>query len=179
MNYASIDPSFLGTGLLYVATSGTQTGTVQIGGTNFDGRLTIAADWDIQITNHITYATHPTNNADDAVGLLSRHNIYVMTNCPGNLNIYAHMVADGSATVATDDGKFEIVGWDSRLRTICQTITVYGGIVQNYRGYVSNGSGTTGYAKNYIYDMRFADNPPPHYPTLDEQYTWQTWKDGP
>lgn len=179
VDYVASNPDFLGTGMIYVATSGANTGRVQIAGSNFNGRLTVAADWDIEITNHITLAVHPTNNSDDAIGLLSRHDIYIMTNCPGNLNVFAHMIADGSATAATDDGKFQVVGWDSRTRAICQTMTVYGGIVQNYRGYTSNSSGTTGYAKNYIYDSRFADNPPPFYPTLADQYTWQAWREGP
>jgi hypothetical protein len=180
-NYTSNNPGFLATGLIYVASSGTQTGTVQIGGTNFDGRLTVATDWDILITNHITYAANPSNGpSDDAIGLLSRHNIFIATNAPVWLNVFAHMVADGSATPGDlTDGKFEVVGWNSRPRAACQTITVYGGIVQYYRGYTSNGSGTTGYYKRYVYDTRLDDNPPPCYPTIPDQYAWQGWRDKP
>ncbi|MCX6993168.1 MAG: hypothetical protein NT011_08515 [Kiritimatiellaeota bacterium] len=180
VNYTSNNPSFLSTGLIYVASSGTQTGTVQIGGTNFHGRLTVATEWDVLITNHITLAVHPTNNSDDAIGLLSRHNIFIATNCPKWLNVYAHMVADGSATPSDlSDGKFEVVGWDSRDRSKCETMTVYGGIIQNYRGYTSDSSGSHGYYKNYIYDLRFEDNPPPFYPTMPDQYAWQGWRDKP
>lgn len=183
LNYAATNPALVGTGLIYVATWGANTGTLQIAGTNFNGRLTIATDWDILITNHLTYAANPSNSpSDDAIGLLSRHDIYIPTNAPGWLNIFAHLVADGSATTNTLDGKFEVVGWNNTTtcpRSRCQTMTVYGGIVQNYRGYISNGSGSAGYKKNYIYDTRFAENPPPCYPTLSDEYMWQAWRDGP
>lgn len=181
VDYAATNAYLTSTGLIYVATSGTQTGTLQVAGTNFDGRLTIAADWDIFITNHITYAANPSNGpSDDAIGLLSRHDVYIANNSPAWLNVFAHIVADGSATASTSDGKFEVIGWNSRPRTPdCETMTIYGGIVQNYRGYTSNGSGTTGYKKNYIYDTRFAEDPPPYYPTLADQYMWRAWRDGP
>jgi hypothetical protein len=62
------------------------------------------------------------------------------------------------------------------------TLTVFGGIVQNYRGPVGQLSGVTvvnGYAKNYIFDTRFATNPPPHYPVVGNKYYWGGWRDAP
>ena len=60
-------------------------------------------------------------------------------------------------------------------------LNVYGGIVQNYRGAVGTFSGTTlasGFMKNYTYDGRFADDPPPQYPPLSDEFTWDAWREG-
>jgi len=56
---------------------------------------------------------------------------------------------------------------------------VYGGIIQKKRGAVgtfNSGSGAivTGYEKNYSYDPRLMDNPPPAFPTTGqvEKVAW-------
>lgn len=164
-------------GLIYVknATStpgSSKTGTVSVAGV-LDGRLTIVADYDINITNHVTYAVHPTNGSDDALGLIAKHDVVVTRSAPTNLNIFAHIIADGSATSSTTDGSFRVQDYSSRPDS--GNLNVYGGIVQYYRGYV--GSGSCGYWKHYEFDQRFSVNPPPHYPAVTNDYQWQGWRD--
>ena len=175
-------------GLVYVqdsktGTSSTKKGNVYLSGT-LQGRLTIASDYDIHITNHVRYATHPTNAipSTDALGLLAMRNVVIATNCPNNLDVFAHLIASGKATPTdASDGSFWVTNYQSGKAR--GDLTVYGGIVQDKRGPVatlkSGGALSTGYNKEYIYDTRFADNPPPFYPTLTNEYTWRAWRELP
>ncbi len=180
-NWGASHAATMTNGEVYVATSGTQTGSLNIAGT-LNGRLTIVTDGTINITNHIRYADNPQTNAasNDALGLITQSDIIVATNCPANLDIYAHMIATGAATGSTNDGMFTVANYDTRPQSSCSNLNVYGGIVEYYRGPVgtSGGSGT-GYLKNYIFDTRFKNNPPPNYPAVGDQFYWGGWRDSP
>jgi hypothetical protein len=162
-------------GVVYVrtATSGTSpTGDITVSAPNgLAGRLTLVSENDIKITGHIVYRNNPTNNpsSTDAMGLIARRDVSVQTTAPANLNIYAHIICQ--------TGGFGVVNYTSR--TGCGTMTVYGGIVNSVRKAVNqNGGGAhgTGYAKNYIFDKRFTDNPPPCYPNVPGQLEWTSWE---
>lgn len=162
-------------GLIYARTTTTgsdKQGTVNVGGT-LDGRLTIVADYDVNITNHLNYAVHPTNNSDDALGLVSGRNVTVALQAPSNLKIFAHIMAVGSATTSTSDGSFEVANLMSRGDS--GLLNVYGGIVQYYRGTI--GSGSHGYWKNYTFDTRLETAPPPEYPAITNEYVWSGWRE--
>jgi hypothetical protein len=173
-------------GLLYVkdSTTGgasTRKGNVYISGT-LDGRLTVASAFDIHVTNHVRYAAHPTNTppSDDALGLLAMRNVVIASSCPDNLDLYAHIIASGKTTpTSASDGSFWVTNYQSG--GVRGNLTVYGGIVQDKRGPVgtiySSGALKTGYNKQYIYDTRFSDSPPPFYPTLTNEYTWKAWRE--
>jgi len=166
--------------LVAIHTAGSTNGDVSVGG-QLDGRLTIVAERDINITNHLTYAVDPATNAtcDDALGLIANRDIIVTTVAPNNLKVYAHMMATGNATPGIDtDGSFGVENYTSRSPS--GQLTVWGGIVQNERGAVGTFSGTTlvsGFDKNYRYDTRFAVDPPPEYPPLLDQLTFDKWRD--
>jgi hypothetical protein len=54
------------------------------------------------------------------------------------------------------------------------TLTVFGGIIQDERGPVGTFSGSTkvsGYSKNYEYDTRLLNSPPPFVPTTGDYIT--------
>ncbi|MEI6148674.1 MAG: hypothetical protein WCS01_06225 [bacterium] len=177
-NYGAVSPSVMTNGVLYVATSGTSTGDLTIAGT-LDGRVTIVADGNINITNHIRYAVNPTNAAsNDALGLISRQDIIVKSNCPKDLDIYAHLIAEGGLTSSTNDGMFTVESYSTRLAAACGNLNVFGGIVQNYRGPVGTTDGH-GYLKNYMFDTRFTTNPPPRYPVVGDKYYCGGWRDSP
>lgn len=161
--------------LIYVRTSGTNIGTVNVEGTNLDGRLTIVADNNIHITNHISYTANPSNGpSDDALGLIAQNNVVVMTNAPNNLNIFAHIIS--CSTVTNYSAGFYVTNYN--VGSARGTLTVYGGIVQNNRGAVGT-TAPTGFRKNYIYDARFVTDPPPQYPTLTNAYIWSNWRETP
>jgi hypothetical protein len=126
----------------------------------------------------VRYAVHPTNGSDDALGLIAKHDIIVRTNAPNDVEIFAHLIAEGSATASSSDGSFYVQNYDQGDPR--GALNVYGGIVQFYRGAVGTYSGssvTHGYYKNYVFDTRFATAPPPHYPALTNEYVWTDWRD--
>lgn len=173
-------------GLVYVetATGGTSSsryGDLTIKG-ELKGRVTFVAERDINITDHLTYTTDPKTNpkSKDALGLISNRDVVVKTSAPDDLEIYAHILATGNLTSYSTDGSFGVQNYNSgspRGRLI-----VHGGIAQDYRGAVgtfnmSSGKTSTGFEKDYTYDTRFAKNPPPHYPPLDNRLHPGVWRD--
>jgi hypothetical protein len=177
-NYGASSPSVMSNGVVYVATQGSSVGDLTIAGT-LDGRLTIVAEGQVNITNHIRYAVNPTNApSNDALGLISRKDIIVKANCPKNLDIYAHLIAEGGMTTSESDGMFTVENYNTRLTSACGYLNVFGGIVQNYRGPVGT-TGGRGYMKNYMFDTRFATNPPPRYPVVGDKYYCGGWRDSP
>ena len=174
-------------GVIYIKTSTTESShtrpaDVAIEGT-LEGRLTIVAERDININGHLLYATDPKTDpaSEDALGLISGRNIVVNPAAPNNLTIYAHMMATGnfdpsSATI----GSFGVEDFSSGSPR--GVLAVHGGIVQNYRGAVGTfnpwtGNMVSGFDKNYTYDHRFREDPPPWYPPLDSRMEMGTWRD--
>ncbi|HDN97772.1 MAG: hypothetical protein DRP67_03220 [Candidatus Omnitrophota bacterium] len=148
-------------------------GNVTVYGT-LDGRLTIAAgsQYSIYIRSHIKYKTHPSNpNCDDMLGLVAGKSIVVSRYAPPNLKIHATLMAF--------DKSFYVENW--RYRRPSGKLTVWGGIIQAYRGpvgtfYPSSGRIASGYYKDYHYDKRVLDNPPPYFPTTG-RYELAEWKE--
>lgn len=156
-------------GLLYVRNKDkSNLGNVNVSApAGMKGQLTIVADNDINIVNHIKYATDPrTNpNSTDALGLIAQKSIVVETSTPNNVYIFAHMIAVNGGFGVKDYDKIKNKG----------DLNVYGGIVNLTRNAVGIVGGA-GYAKNYIFDTRFARNPPPNYPKLVDELEWTEWE---
>ena len=169
-------------GIIYIknsdtGTTSTQAGKAYLTGGFVTGRLTIVTEDDIHILGHIRYGTEPVTNpaSSDALGLISRSDVWVDTVAPSNLVIQAAIMATGQA-VGTD-GSFSVINYNDAASPVQGDrgrLTVYGGIVQLIRGPVGQFNSTTGqtthgYAKNYSYDPRFLYNPPPYYPVIHDQ----------
>jgi hypothetical protein len=169
-NYAVPIPA---NGTVYVKTSTsgtttTRTGDLTVSGpTGLGGRLTLVADNDIKIVNHLIYKKNPQTDptSTDALGLIAKRNVSVQTTAPNNLNVYAHVICQ--------TGGFGVINYNTGSAR--GTLTVYGGLVNQVRNAVNTNGGATGYAKNYIYDARFAKNPPPNYPVLTDELEWSNW----
>lgn len=96
------------------------------------------------------------------LGLIAR-NVIVDSTAPTSMQIDALILAGSSST---SDGSFYVSNYNTKNPT--GTLKVTGGIIQKARGPVgtlNSGSLATGYAKDYYYDSRLADNPPPYFPT--------------
>jgi hypothetical protein len=130
-------------------------------------RLTLVADRNINIAGHILYKNDPQTATDstDALGLIAKQDVAVATTAPNNLKIFAHIIAQ--------DGGFGVANYD--VGQSRGTLTVYGGIVNKMRKAVGIVGGA-GYEKNYIFDERFTDTPPPHYPELENELEWSVWE---
>ncbi|MBN1676149.1 MAG: hypothetical protein JXR37_34210 [Kiritimatiellae bacterium] len=182
MGWAQVTKRIADNELVYVRNgAGSEDGDIAIAGT-LAGRITIVAERDINITGHVTYAddprTHP--GSRDALGLVAKRNVVVKPSCPDDLEIQAHIMATGVLTATRRDGSFGVEGYASGPPR--GMLTVYGGIVQDYRGAVGTfdphtGQMNTGYYKHYTYDARFAVDPPPHYPSIQDEFEWTQWED--
>jgi hypothetical protein len=170
-------------GIIYVrtATSGsnsTKAGRVYLQGGTVAGRLTIVTEEDTYIRGHIDYATDPVSNptSTDALGIISRDDVWVDTSAPNNLRIDAAIMATGQAG---SDGSFGVINYYSGSPR--GNLNVLGGIIQDVRGAVGTFSGSatvTGYAKNYSFDPRFLDNPPPYFPAVSGKLEYSNWQEG-
>jgi hypothetical protein len=178
-------------GIIYVqnsntGTASTKAGTAYLTGGTVLGRLTIATESDMVIKGNIRYSSNPTNNpsSTDALGLISKSDVSVDTSAPNNLVVYAAIMATGTPGVG--DGSFGVLNYNDASNPHLGyrgTLTVYGGIVQLIRGAVGTfnsqtGVMSTGYAKNYSYDLRFINNPPPYYPVISDQVRFSQWREG-
>lgn len=116
--------------------------------------------------------TNPANSYSGTLGLIGR-NVTVAAGAPTNMQIDAVILAGSSSTT---DGSFGVADYNTKTPT--GTLKVTGGIIQKARGAVgtlSGGALATGYAKDYWYDARMADNPPPFFPTTGgyDRISWR------
>jgi len=176
--------------LLYVgnapsASSTSERGYVTMEGGTLDGQMIIFAENDIYINTHLTYANDPRDDAstgvvsDDALGLVSKDDVWIASGAPNNLEVFAAIMATGNSSAA-NDGKFGVINYSSKPPA--GDLTIYGSVVQQVRGAVatSNGSGmVSGYSKDYWWDTRFDTSAPPHYPPLDERIEISGWSESP
>ena len=181
--------------LVYIKDSNTGSSTTKAGkvflhGGTLDGRMTLVTDDDIRIDDHIRYANSPADDnlepeyrdfpgvSMDALGLISKDDVWIETDAPANLDLYAAIMAVGQKE--NNSGSFGLLNyWAVPAK---DDLNLFGGIVQDVRGVVNlhnSGSLINGYRKNYKFDQRFKYSPPPYYPTLNSRWQLEGWSDGP
>lgn len=116
----------------------------------------------------------PVNLRPGTLGLIGR-NVIISSSAPASMEIDAICLAGSSST---SDGSFYVSNYSTK--TPVGTLKLVGGIVQKGRGPVGTFNPSTqqvvsGYVKNYWYDPRLADNPPPYFPTtgLYDRISWR------
>lgn len=131
-----------------------------------DGRLTIITNGTIDIVDDVRYLASnedgPLPDCDDMLGLVSGADI-VITNNAANCDdcvIHAAMITLCNSFLASNWNTGDPRG----------NLTVWGSIVQSFRGSVGTGALVdgvptviTGYAKDYHYDWRLQDEYPPGF----------------
>ncbi len=152
-------------GVLYVD------GDVTIWGT-LSGQLTVACSGDIYIVNDLLYTTDPRVDPEstDLLGLIADGNI-IMADTAANLDagdetVMAVMMALGTSFTAQNYSAGTPRGY----------LRIIGGVIQARRGPVGTFNPSTlmlvtGYDKDYVWDSRLADNPPPSFPTTGKVLT--------
>jgi len=146
--------------------------------------FTIATDVNgsksITVTGPLTHKTpqnldlspyDPSNMYSGTMGLIG-FNVYVGAKAPKAMEIDAVIMA-GNEYMA---GSFMVENYAGKKPT--GTLKVFGGIIQKNRGAVGtlrNGKLNTGYQKDYYYDGRMANNPPPFFPTTGgyDRLSWR------
>jgi hypothetical protein len=157
-------------GVIYVE------GTAIVSGT-LNGRATVAAasGYDIEIPASIEYHVLPTDpGCTDMLGLVAGRGVVVTKSSPAGADMTIHgciMAFEKSFTVK-NYGSIPVMG----------ALHIYGGIIQNYRGPVgtfsgSSGARLSGFAKDYQYDVRLKNTPPPYFPATG-RYEQVSWEEG-
>jgi hypothetical protein len=146
-------------------------GDVYVEGT-LDGRLTIAAENNVIISNDIRYAGGRSAANDDMLGLVANNFVEIMhpVNSSGQDIHYlpgSRRFADPwiDAAILSVEHSFRVQNYN-RGSAFSAPIDVYGTIAQLYRGPVGTFSGSstvTGYEKAYRYDPRLEFISPPHF----------------
>lgn len=136
---------------------------------------------DIKITDRLQYRTPPdpskpptdsSNLRAPVLGLVAQ-NVRLTRTCPNDMRLDGVVLAGGNDT----SGSFYYEGWSDTTRN---TLRLTGGVIQSKRGPVgtfntSNGALQSGYAKDYWYDPRLKDTPPPCFPTTGK-YDLVSWQ---
>jgi len=148
-------------GMIYV------TGGAEVSGT-LDGRLTIATSSNLYVVDDVTYRDSdengPSEGCDDVLGLVSGSDIIVENNEANQQDCVIH-----GAIMALNQS-FRVDGYN--VGEPRGDLTIYGGLVQEFRGAIGTvvltGEGSevqivTGYRKDYHYDYRLRDMPPPGF----------------
>ncbi len=139
----------------------------------FSGDMSLVANHDIRISDHVRYSDNPEENPDseDKLGLIAQNNVVVQstpTLAPNNLEIYAHIFCKkgGFGVERYDSGPFR------------GDLKVYGGIANDIRRAVGTFSSysRTGYNKTYFFDKRFRTKRPMHYPYKKTAMTFDAWE---
>jgi hypothetical protein len=154
-----------------MTTFGCKTGDVFLEG-SLKGQLTIAAENNIVLTWHVDYAGGSAGT--DLLGLVANNYIEVYhpvkctsgsTPCSAGTNltptgktgIFSNVRINAAILSVNHSFRVENYRWGSTLGTL----NVTGAIAQRYRGIV--GSGSSGFAKNYVYDARLRYASPPKF----------------
>ena len=147
-------------------------GDLTISGT-LKGKLSAGASNDVIIAGNVLYATDPRVNpaSTDTLGIVAEQDVMIPSSASNNLEIDASIMALNTS--------FYLQNWAGGSPK--GTLTVFGGIIQKQRGPVGTFNGSTGtkisgYSKNYNYDARLLDSPPPFVPTTGD-YVTLSWED--
>jgi hypothetical protein len=143
-----------------------------------DGELTVASHQDVRIVDNITYQTSdaqgvPPNDCNDLLGLVAERDIVFADNVANQSDLIVDAVLMALGT--------SIQAENYSLGPPRGTLTIWGGLIQRYRGAVGQFRGTTiihGYRKNYHYDPRVTGRVPPSFPLTGvyEETGWEeTW----
>lgn len=171
--------------------SSTKAGKLYLDGGEIDGRITLVTDNDIFINDHITYNNDPADDhldisqrdyvemSDDSLGLISKDDVRITRAAPDNITIYGAIIAAG-VRGADNPGSFDVISYNSSSRGPRGTINFYGSLTQDVRGAVgtfntSTGYGVSGFKKNYQFDERFTNEPPPFYPPSSQKLSFSSW----
>lgn len=167
---------------IYYTSTEESPGELTLTGGSLDGRLTLVTEDDIIIEDDITYADNPLEDdltSDDALGIISGCDVIVNTSKydSDDLELHASVMATGTLG---SDGSFYVNNYSSGYWR--GYINLLGGIIQDERGAVGTfnswtGDASTGYSKNYIYDDRFSTVPPPYFPALGGELTYEKWEE--
>jgi len=158
-------------GLIYVNGNATVRGVV-------NGKVTLAAQKSIFITNDLVYASAQSPNpwsgsftnsiVDDYIGLVASNSVILtMSNA---VNIHAAIMVTSGAPSGLEG--FSAFYNDKNFGH--PNINLYGSLSQYRRGLIWSSSAVNGFAKNYKFDTRLLNDAPPSFPY--SVYVFSGWQ---
>lgn len=162
------DMNYPSNGVVYVVGTANLEGTVK-------GQVTVGCNGDIDIIDNIVYDTDPRVDPEstDLLGIVSDGDVMMAYN-DANRDSADETVMAAIMALDTSWGAESYSSGSPRGKLI-----VYGGIIQKQRGAVGtfssySGAIVSGYEKDYNYDPRLMDTPPPAFPTTGqiEKIAW-------
>jgi hypothetical protein len=191
-NGATADYSGIPNGVMY--TTGNITSLKGLLANNYENGSTILrrnawtlatdvnAGKDVTITDNLQYKTPPdatrppthTSNLRAATLGVVAEDIILASSTPNEMTIDGVLLAGGENTA---NGSFYNSDYAGKKKN---NLNILGGVIQKKRGPVgtfnqSNNTLKTGYNKNYRYDTRMVDDPPPFFPTTG-QFDIKSWQ---
>ena len=155
----------------------------------FEGKLTIGSSDTMIITDNLIYKhartapylrrnSVPTtmDSCSDVLGLISERYIMMGRLCSDTMFVNAAMAAVSGSISVQDIYMNHAPGWNNEK----QSLVVYGSLAQRNRGIVHTTDYPVGHLrgfieKDYHYDVRLQNNPPPHYlPTRKLEFQFFT-----
>jgi Tfp pilus assembly protein PilX len=155
-------------GVIYVSGNAEVEGTIR-------GQVTVGCNGDIDVIDNLVYYTDPRVDptSTDLCGLVAEGDVMMAYNT-ANRDSADETVMAAIMALNTSWGAESYSSGSPRGK-----LNVYGGIIQRQRGPVGTFSASTGkiasgYDKNYEYDPRLMDTPPPAFPTTGqvEKIAW-------
>jgi Tfp pilus assembly protein PilX len=132
------------------------------------GRLTVSANNNLYVTNHLDYAGGTGGNS--FLGLIAEQFLYVWhpVNGTGSVNLPGQSTPflDARISAALLSLNHAITVQHYNVGSSLGTLNITGALIQKFRGIVR--SGGAGYAKNYVYDQRLRYDASPKFlnPTI-------------
>ncbi|MEL0625959.1 hypothetical protein V6245_03265 [Salinibacterium amurskyense] len=138
---------------------GCRNGDLFVKGT-VNGQATLSAEHYVYVTGDITYR----DSQEDVLGLVGNDAIWVWNPTTGSNRYYDNTLLGGynrriDAAILSVGHTFAVQ--NPSIGSGRGTLTVNGAIAQKFRGIVRSGSG--GYVKNYVYDVRLKYVAPPKF----------------
>lgn len=149
-----------------------------------DGYLTIGSEGKIFITDNLVYQEE-TLTSDDILGLYAYDDIVVKNDENISANEGKSITIDASIMTLNEFRAYEFGGFDNSGNPIGRKpparLLINGGVIQNYRGILGHFNPVSsliidGYTKDWRYDDRLINNPPPFFPTTGEPII-VSWKE--
>ncbi|MBI2566673.1 MAG: pilus assembly PilX N-terminal domain-containing protein [Candidatus Schekmanbacteria bacterium] len=128
------------------------------------GQVTLASDQSIYIDNDVTYYDAPPAGTS-VLGMVASQNILFTDNETTTAPAGGNDTLTVQAVLMALETSIQAHNWAARGTGI---LNLLGGLIQERRGIVGTFSGSTvvsGFVKNYQYDARLANTPPPYFPT--------------
>ena len=153
-------------GVIYCRYSSDPSSTVvNVEGT-VSGKVTVASENDIRITDDLLLNDNPATNplSEDMIGLVATKDVSVANNSYLADRTIQATIMTMNPTTSTYARNFFVENYDTQTYGY---LRLYGGLIQYARGAVGLlGSPHKGYLKNYHWDPRLKDMKPPYFPML-------------